>query len=340
MAAAGETGSSPPTFHCCLAHFTDRLGDRHSLVVAPGRSPAPASYTAWRERHARLEREAAARAGGGYMLTGLSSAPPPPKPEEVRRDAVARLEAERDLAARHIEVSQSVRIDADEQAARAWIAAADDLLDAVDAADAALARSEARARRTPLLADRLRERARRRYRQAVATAAETYREAVGELPDRVRIAVAVAVAAAYQRQLEIERERARKDAKRRQATATADARRVWRLLVRDRTAYVKRSDVTPTTRLPKAEQGWGEPLTPSDLAHRLAQLLYQRLMVAPQIFDLVWDDAAVRATRRQLNAGGAAFDGWWAEHYRRAERQVSDFENRHRRGGYSAGGFV
>lgn len=89
---------------------------------------------------------------------------------------------------------------------------------------------------------------------------------------------------------------------------------------------------------------WPHPLPTeagdAQLAYRLAPLLYERMMVLPEVSSMVWDDAAVEATQSELAPLHIDLPKWWSKHYRPTADAVSEQEMRHRRGGYSSGGFI
>ncbi|MDQ1033182.1 hypothetical protein QF035_010764 [Streptomyces umbrinus] len=157
---------------------------------------------------------------------------------------------------------------------------------------------------------------------------------------RVQPEIAKAPRAKHHRQITIRNEFNRRDRQRQQAINAVDRARVWRILVRDTTAYLKRSDVEPTTTLPGHGEAWSETLDIGDLARWLAPLLYKRLMVPPKVWHMVWDDAAAEATRGELAPLHIDLTEWWFGHYGPAADTVTESEMRHRRGGYSSGSFV
>lgn len=315
------------TVRCCEAAWTDRLGERHSIVVAP-RDHEDAKGYATR----RFQSVVCPVSDSSFQLWYNEWNPDDPN---VRRRDEERRKAEKELEALHLTLSASVSMTMSPEEAGACADAVDSVLAVVGSTDAEWAAAEVRAGRwwNAPLAERMRERARGRYRKAMDTAVQQYAEAVGDVPARVRAEVVRAERAAQERQREIEAEATRQRAARQQVIATVDNRRVWQLLVEGTTAYVKRSDIPPTAALPPADRPWSEPLEPYPLALRIAGLLYQRLMVPPKIRELVFDDAAVDAVGRELSAGGVRPSTWWDDHARRAAEWKSEFEMRHRRGG-------
>ncbi|MEV2237360.1 hypothetical protein [Micromonospora sp. NPDC049891] len=334
MTADEEPGAS--TVHCCEAAWSDRLGERRSIVVLPRDGVAAASYATSRLKWV-------GRLDGEPYLWGFYRESDHP---DGRRLAEARRKAEKDIESRNVEISLSVPITASSAEAETWADATEAMLTVVGRTDAEWAAAEVRARRwwNALFAGQVRKRARRRYRYTMDTAARQYAEAVGDLSTRVRAEVVQAKQAARERHEALQREQQRQArasderqaATRRRATEAIEAvdqHQVWLLLVEGETAYVKRSDVRPraSSQLPPADRRWSEPLTPHDLAYEIA---YEK------VANIVFDKAAVAATRQELNAGDVDADRWWDQHYQCAVKSVSEWEMRNRRGGYSSGSFI
>jgi hypothetical protein len=208
------------------------------------------------------------------------------------------------------------------------IAAAEAYLGAVGAAGAALDAADARTGRWPLRWAKarcatVRTDARAAYRSAVDTAEAACHDAVGTLPSDVLTVVLA------RKRAERDRERDREDARRR-ALDAADAA-VWRLLVEDRHAWIRRDDVEPAAGTPAATKPWTGPYGGYRLALELAHLR--------SVDEVTWDDAAVTATREGLAAGRVGLDEWWDAHAASAGRAVRERDDR-RRGGYSSGSFI
>jgi hypothetical protein len=112
--------------------------------------------------------------------------------------------------------------------------------------------------------------------------------------------------------------------------------------VENGTAYLKRRDVEPTTELPGRDKPWSKPLDIGELVRELAPLLYQRSMSmpSPEVWHVVWDEAAAEAVRGELASLGVKLEDWWDGHYRPAATAVAHSDLIRRRGGYSSGGFI
>jgi hypothetical protein len=115
-------------------------------------------------------------------------------------------------------ISSSVPITMSPAEAEVCADASDVMLAAVGRADATWTAAGVRAGRwwNALLAERVRERARRRYRKVMDTAARRYADAVGDLPARVRAEIVRAERDLRQRQSDRAEElRRRSEARRR-----------------------------------------------------------------------------------------------------------------------------
>ncbi|MBT3155448.1 hypothetical protein HTV45_32190 [Streptomyces sp. CHD11] len=330
---SGDEGhrSGSVTVLCCVASWKDWRLTRRSLVVLPSQGERPASYAA---RRLRPHKQLAWHERQGFGYWGRENSP---------SDAGIQLRAMSEAVRwrkelQDLRISPTVEIEADEESVAAWTEAVDEFLRAKDRAEDRLARSLERTRRRGIVRPNTLKY--RRFERRMASAERAYQQAVGDLPTRVQPEIDKAQRAAHYRQLTFQSEISRRTQQRQQAINVVDRARVWRILVQDETAYMKRSDVEPTTTLPGDDEAWSEPLTIDDLARRLAPLLYQRSMVAPKIWYTVWDDAAADATQSELEPLGLGLSKWWLEHYRPAASSVADGETRPRYGGYSSGGFV
>ncbi|WP_406486054.1 hypothetical protein [Streptomyces phaeochromogenes] len=324
-------GSGSVTVLCCVASWRDwRRSTRRSLVVLPSQGEQPESYAARRLRpHEQLSWHD--RQGFAYWGRARDPASVAFRARLIRE---AVRERERLQA---LWISPTVEIEADEESVAAWTEAIDEFLRAKDRAEDRLSRSLERVRRRGTV--RANTRKYQRFERRMAAAERAYQQAVGDLPARVQPEIDKAQRALRDRRIKIQNESNQRYQQRQQAINAVDGARVWQILVRDETAYMKRSDVEPTTTLPGHDEAWSEPLTIRALAYRLAPLLYQRLMVAPKIWHMVWDDAAVEATQSELAPQHIDLSKWWHEHYDRAANWFADSEMRDRRGGYSSGGF-
>jgi hypothetical protein len=319
--------------YCCMVTWTDRLGQRRSIVVVPRDGEAAQSYAT-----RRLQR--VGRLPGDPYLWGWGFQEDPDDPS-VRRRAEARRKAEKDIEARSVTISLHVPISVTPAQAARYADATDAMLAAVDRTDAEWAAAGARAARwwNAPFAQRLRTRAPRWYREAMDVAAREYAEAVDDLPERVGAQVARADDAERERLWKLREEESRRSRARQRVVSAADKRRVWQVLVEDGTAYIKRSDVAPTAAMPPAGRRWSEPLVPYAMWLEIADLTYQRMMVPPAVRDIVVDEAAADAVRREFHAVGADPDGWWEGHHQHAVQWKAEYETSRRRGGYSSGSF-
>lgn len=310
------------TVLCCVASWKDWRGlTRRSLVVLPSQGERPALYAARRllphEQLSWQDRRAFACWGGALEPANMAFR------ARLIREAVREREKRQALW-----ISPTVEIEADEESVAAWTEAIDEFLRTKDRAEDRLSRSLERALRRGTT--RANTRKYQRFERRMAAAERAYQQAVGDLPARVQPEIDKAQRAEHARQIEIQNESNQRYQQRQQAINVVDGARVWRILVRDKTAYMKRSDVEPTTTLPGHDEAWSEPLTIRGLAYRLAPLLYQRLMVAPKIWHMVWDDAAAEATQGELAPLHIDLSTWWLEHYDRAADSVADSEMRDR----------
>jgi hypothetical protein len=325
-------GSGSVTVLCCVASWKDWRLTRRSLVVLSSQGEPPGSYAA---RRLRPHEQLAWHHQRGFAYWGRESDPASVALRaQLTREAVRRREKLQDLW-----ISPTVEIEADEESVAAWTEAIDEFLRAKDRAEDRLSRSLERVRRRGTVGGNTRKY--RRFERRMAAAERAYQQAVGDLPARVQPEIDKAQRAEHDRQIKIQDEFDRRCLQREQAINVVDGARAWQILVRDKTAYMKRSDVEPTTTLPGHDEAWSEPLTIGDLAHRLAPLLYRRSITvgAPKVWDMVWDDAAAEATQGELAPLSIDLSEWWLGHYRPAADSVADSEMRHRRGGYSSGGF-